>query len=103
MSNLSDFLSENNIKPEALVTLSHALEQFSPDERSQMAKRSEARRNKKTYAELSLEKVKSRGRGISSGTLHRAMEGQPVPRLVRQKILRAVNASLLSQKKSEVD
>lgn len=103
MSNLSDFLKDNNMTPEAIVTTSHAVEKLSPDQRTLLVARTNARRAKKTYAELSLEKPKSRGRGVSAGNVARAMAGQKVPRLVRHKILRAVNATLLSQKKSEID
>jgi hypothetical protein len=103
MSNLSDFLNERKIAPEKLVEISQSLEKLSIEERELMTKREAARRNKKTYAELSLEKPKSRGRGITMGTLQRALDGQPVARLTRHKITRAVNAALASAKQEPID
>lgn len=103
MSNLSDFLTANNITPEQLVSTSQALEKLSPEEREKMVARTNARRTKKAYAELNIEKPAARGRGITLGTVQRAIAGQPVPRLVRHKIVRAVNAHLTSAKKDNVD
>jgi hypothetical protein len=103
MSMLSDFLSTHGIKPEDLITASAALETLDVDGRALQVKRAAARRDKKPYAELKLEKAKGLGRGLSVGTLQRALDGQPVPRLVRHKITRAVNARLASLKKDAVD
>lgn len=103
MSNLSDFLNEQGIKPEALVDVSRDLERLSPEERTTMVSREMARREKKPYAELNLAKPAGRRRGLTMGSLHRAMQGQPVPRLVRHKVVRAVNAMLASAKKDAVD
>jgi hypothetical protein len=103
MSQLSEFLSEHKISAEALIKASHAIETPSVEDRALMAARSNARRTKKPYAELSLGKPKSRGRGVTLDVLNRAMAGQPVPRLVRSKILRAVNDRLVNSKKQPVD
>ena len=103
MSNLSDFLNEQGIKPESLVDVSQDLERLSPEERTTMVSRGQARKDKKAYAELNLAKPAGRGRGLTMGSLHRAMLGQPVPRLVRHKVVRAVNAVLASAKKDAVD
>ncbi|MFO0723636.1 MAG: hypothetical protein U1E65_07650 [Myxococcota bacterium] len=103
MSQLSDFLSENKISPEAVIKASAALETVSVEERTLNTARANARRLKKTYAELNLGKAKARGRGVTLDVLNRAMAGQPVPRLVRSKIVRAVNDRLVSAKKQPVD
>lgn len=100
---LSDFLKEHRISLEALVAASRAIEGWSPEERTLMAARIRARREKKTYAELSLAKPKARGRGVTPAVIQRALAGEPVTRLVRQKIVRAVNAQLASAKKDQVD
>ena len=103
MSNLSEFLEENDITPESVVARSQALENRSIDERELGVKRAAARRDKKTYEELSLEKPTSLGRGVSLRTLREALEGQKIPRLGRRKITRAVNAILTSKSKDEID
>lgn len=103
MSNLSEFLQENEIEPEAIVARSQALEARTSDERDLGVKRAAARRAKKRYEELSLEKPASLGRGVSLRTLNDALEGRKIPRLGRRKITRAVNAILVSNSKDEVD
>jgi len=103
MSQLSDFLKEHQITDEALISASRALEKLSPDERDVRTKRKNARTAKKAYAELNLEKTKARGRGLTQDTLGRALAGQALPRLARQKIVRAVNTLLTSKKKDAID
>lgn len=103
MSMLSDFLKENQLTSEQLLTASKALETLKPEDRAGMVKRAGARRDKKTYAELQLAKPPALGRGFSGDVLARAIEGKPVPRLVRRKITRAVNQLLASAKKEAVD
>lgn len=103
MSQLSDFLNEHKITEEALIGASRALEKLSPEERDTRTKRKNARAAKKAYGELNLEKTKARGRGLTKDTLARALAGQPLPRLARQKIVRAVNTLLTSAKKDAID
>lgn len=103
MSNLSDFLKENGIAPEAVVQRSAALEKASFEDRAALTKREDARRNKKSYAEVEAAKPGTLGRGVSMRTLGEAMSGQPVPRTGRKKITRAVGSLLQSQKKDAVD
>ncbi len=103
MSNLSDFLQENEIEPEAVVDRSKVLETRDAAEREKSVKRAAARRAKKSYEELSIEKPQGLGRGVSMRTLRDALEGNKVPRLGRKKITRAVNSLLASQSKDEID
>ena len=103
MSNLSDFLQENGIEPDALIARSKALETRGIADREAGVKRASARRAKKTYEELSLDKPAGLGRGVSLRTLREALEGRKIPRLGRRKITRAVNAILVSKSKDEVD
>lgn len=103
MSNLSDFLEENEITPEAVVARSKSLESRSSDERELGVKREAARRAKKAYQELSLDKPQSLGRGVSMRTISDALEGRKIPRLGRKKITRAVNAILTAKGNDEVD
>jgi hypothetical protein len=100
---LSDFLKEHGIKPEDLVARSKHIESTHIADRELMTKRRAARRDKKTYAELNLAKPQALGRSLTPTALKRAMEGAPQPRLVRKKILRAVNAALSSKKAEQVD
>jgi hypothetical protein len=103
MSILSDFLKEQGIKPEDLVARSKHIETQHIADRDLSAKRRMARANKKTYAELSLDKPKALGRPLTITALNKAMGGTPQPRLVRKKILRAVNSALVSKKAEAVD
>lgn len=103
MSNLSEFLEENDIAPESVVARSQSLESRDTASRVLGVKRADARRAKKTYEELSLEKPAALGRGVSLRTLREAIEGRKIPRLGRRKITRAVNALLTAKSKDEVD
>jgi hypothetical protein len=100
---LGDFLNENGIKPEDVVTQSRGMEALGVADRAIDAQRRIARANKKTYAELNLEKPKMLGRGVSAMAVKRAIEGSEMSRLVRKKIARAVNAVLQSKKKEPVE
>lgn len=103
MTMLSDFLKENAISPEDLAARSSVLETHHVTEFKLKAKRNQARSQKKTYAELNIEKPKSLGRGVSAGAIKRAMNGAQIPRLVRKKITRAVNQILASKKAEPAD
>ena len=103
MSNLSDFLEENEISPQTLVARSNSLESRGNEDRQLDVKRASARRAKKTYQELSLDKPAPLGRGVSLRTVTDALEGRKIPRLGRKKITRAVNAILTSKGNDEVD
>lgn len=103
MSNLSDFLNENNISAEQLVERSDALEHLSHADREKKVAREAARIAKKSYSDAGVEKPAGLGRGVSQRSLRDALAGTPVPRVARKKITRAVNSILVSQKKSEVE
>lgn len=104
MSSLSDFIKESGLSAEAIVKASTAIEQQSIQDREHLVVRETARRSKKSYAEsgAAAEKPKGLGRGISEGTLGRALNGAPTSRVVRKKILRAVNDRLANSKKEPV-
>ena len=103
MSQFSDFLQENGIKAEDVVATSAAIEKLTVADRDLLVKRRDARREKKSYAELELGKPSRSGRGVSPDTTRRATDGSPIPRTARKKLLRAVNARLASAKKDAVD
>ncbi len=100
---LSDFLNENGVKPEDLAARSKALETLDSGDRVLRNKRTAARRLKKTYEESDAKKPGSLGRGVTLRVINFALEGQPITRLNRKKIARAVNSLLKSSKKEEID
>lgn len=103
MTKLADFLKENGITTEELVKRSKALESHHIADRALMVKRQNARKDKKPYGELSLDKPKGLGRPIGPDALKKVLDGAPVPRLVRKKVVRAVNSALATAKKEAVD
>lgn len=105
MTMLSDFLNAHGLKVEQVVVQSAAMEHRHIADRDLSAKRRMARaaKEKKPYSELNLEKPKALGRGLSKESVQRAVEGTPLPRLLRKKIARAVNALLVQQKKEPAD
>lgn len=102
MSNLTDFLSSNDIAPEAVVAQSQAMERLSDEDRAKNVVRASARREKKSYDDANAPKVARLGRGVTSRTLGSALAGAPVSRVARKKITRAVNAILTTKKKDTV-
>lgn len=103
MSNLTDFLNENDIKPEAVVAQSDAMESYSTEDRAKNVVRAGARRSKKSYEDASAPKVGKYGRGVTMRTVKEALSGAPVSRIGRKKITRAVNAILTTKKKDPVE
>lgn len=103
MSILSDFMNENQITAEQVVDRSKAIETLSNADRLKRVARETARRDKKSYADAGVEKPAALGRGVSMRTMKIAIEGQPVTRTNRKKIVRAVSSLLLSQKKDAVE
>jgi len=89
MGSFAQFIEKSGIKAESLVRVSARLEHGAEaDARARIA-RAAARREKKSYAELSLAKPAS-GRGVSALQIAHAMKDLPLPRRARQKLLRAV-------------
>ena len=105
MSNFSEFTQQNEITAAAIVAASKGLEDFTSADRELMSKRHIARRakDKKSYEELNIGKAAHSGRGVSLNTVNRALAGAKLSRLTRGKLLRAVNALLVHQKKDAVD
>ena len=103
MSQLSDFLSENEFSPEQIITQSRVVESKTTEIRAAYAKRARARRVKKKYDEFEAPKPATLGRGLTPKTLNMALEGKSVSRIARQKITRAVNSLLRKAAKDEVE
>lgn len=103
MSIFSDFLQENEITAEQVVARSKAIETLSMADRDKRVARETARREKKSYEDAKAEKPAALGRGVSLRTVKIALEGQPVTRTNRKKLVRAVGSLLQSQKKEPVE
>lgn len=103
MSMFSDFLTEHGFSTEAVVLASHKVETHSPEARATLVQRAAARRDKKKYEELSLNKPGTLGRGVTDDVAKRALAGSALPRLARRKLVRAVNELLASAKKDPVE
>lgn len=103
MSNLADFLKENDITAEQVVDRSKALEKLSQADRERRVARETARRNKKSYDDAGADKPEALGRGVSIRTVKIALDGNPITRSNRKKIVRAVGSLLQSQKKEPVE
>lgn len=97
MSQLSDFLSENNLTPEGVLAESRAAERIDQGDRAKYNARADARREKKSYEETKAEKPSSLRRGVSKRTLQLALDGQPITRVNRKKIARAVEKLLKNE------
>ena len=91
MSQLSDFLNEHSLTPEAIVAESKVAESLSSVDRVKYVKRADARREKKSYDEAGVEKPTGLRRGVSLRTLKLALDGQAITRVNRKKIARAVS------------
>jgi len=103
MSIFSDFLQENDLTAEQVVERSKALETLDMADRDKKVARATARRNKRSYADAGADKPNALGRGVSMRTVKLAVDGQPVTRTSRKKIVRAVSSLLQSQKKDAVE
>ena len=103
MSNLSDLLNEHGLEAEALAAQSAAIEVLSNEDRARHGKRAAARRAKKSYEDAEAPKPERFRRGVSVRILKQAVDGVPVPRMSRKKILRAMNSLLAAQKKDAVE
>ncbi|MGF1511130.1 MAG: hypothetical protein ACFB9M_16675 [Myxococcota bacterium] len=103
MSRFGDFLEEHGIDLQQVVRESAALEHRTSEDRELMVKRASARRAKKGYADADAPKPKGLGRGVSVRTVRDAMDGRPVSRLCRKKLVRALNVILGHQSKDPTD
>jgi len=102
MTTLQDFLNEHGVEPQQIAAQSAAIEAKGAEEQARLHARHTARREKKAYADVGAEKPQRLGRGISPRIVKAAVDGQPVTRKNRQKIVRALE-SMLGPKGVEVD
>jgi hypothetical protein len=103
MSTFSDFMQEKGVDPAQLVQQSRALESFRPEDRELRLARAKARRTKKSYEEAGAPKPERYGRGLSLRTVENALEGRPVSRINRKKIVRALEATLAQKDPGSID
>lgn len=93
----SDFLSAHNLTAEQVVSESKAAEKLSTADRAGYVKRSDARRNKKPYGEVEATKPAGLRRGVAMRSVKMAIDGQPITRINRKKITRAVERLLKNE------
>lgn len=103
MSIFSDFLSENDLTAEQVSDRSKAIETLSQADRDKRVLRETARREKKSYEDAGAEKPVALGHGVSPRIVKLAVDGQPITRTSRKKVVRAVNSLLQSQKKDAIE
>lgn len=107
MGTLKTFLDAKSITPKQVATTSHRIETWDHESRVLLVKRAAKRRDKEQvkakYAELNIGKPAQLGRGVSENQVTAAMGDLPVPRKVRSKIVRAVNAILVKKGQPAAD
>ncbi|MBL9037787.1 MAG: hypothetical protein JNG84_04655 [Archangium sp.] len=107
MGTLKIFLDGKSITPKHIVSTSQRIEGLVLAERAILVKRVAKRKDKeqatKKYDELNLTKPKGLGRGVSAAQLDAALGDKAVPKKVRTKIHRAVNAILTKKGQPAAD
>ncbi|MBS1151455.1 MAG: hypothetical protein H6Q89_3153 [Myxococcaceae bacterium] len=104
MGTLKTFIDSKGITPKAISLASRRVEAGGNEARSAQSARSKKRRLKmdKPYAELAMAKPKS-DRALSESQVTGAVNDKPLPKKVRAKVLRAINALLATKKQPAVD
>ena len=107
MGTLKTFLDSKSITPAQVVTTSKRIESLDLAGRTLLVKRVAKRKNQelatKKYDEVNLAKPAALGRGVSEGQLTAALGDKAVPKKVRTKIHRAVNAILTKKSQPAAD
>lgn len=104
MSTFKAFIEGKGITAKAISVASRRVEASGNEQRTMLAARAKKRRTQadKKYAELNLAKPAS-GRGVSVHQVEAAIAGKPLPRKIKSKLWRAVNAVLITKKQPKVD
>ena len=104
MGTLKTFIDSKGITPKAISVASRRVEAGGNEARSAQSARTKKRRLKmdKPYAELNMAKPKS-DRALSENQVTGALNDKPLPKKVRAKVLRAINALLTTKKQAAVD
>lgn len=104
MGTLKTFIDSKGLTDKAILLASRRVEAGGNEARAQKHARVKKRRLKmeKSYAELNMAKPKS-DRALSAGQVAGALADKPMPKKVRAKFLRAVNAALATKKQPAVD
>jgi hypothetical protein len=100
MSKLSDYLKKYKIDARRLLPASKQLERMRPEDRIVRLARDQAKAGNEKAKEMAAKPRRS-GRPLSAPLLHRALEGKPIPRRARGRVVRAVNAVLAHKTKTE--
>ncbi len=104
MGTLKTFIDSKGITSKAIAVASRRVEAGGNEARSAQSARTKKRRltKEKSYTELNLAKPKS-DRALSQSQVDGAVNDKPLPKKVRAKVLRAVNAVLATKKQPAVD
>ncbi len=104
MGTLKTFIDSKGLTPKAISLASRRVEAGGNEARSVQSARSKKRRLKmdKPYAELNMPKPKS-DRALSESQVAGAISDKPLPKKVRAKVLRAINALLATKKEPAVE
>jgi len=106
MGTLKTFIDSKGITEKHVLAASNRVEHGGQEGRSMLYARTKKRRTKdlaeKKYAELNLAKPKS-DRALSESQVTSALNDKPLPKKVRAKVLRAINALLATKKQAAVD
>ena len=104
MGTLKTFIDSKGITPKAIFVASRRIEAGGNEARWVQSNRTKKRRLKmeKSYAELGFNKPKS-DRPLSDAQIASAVSDKPLPKKVRAKVLRAINALLVSKKQTAVE
>lgn len=104
MGTLKTFIDSKGLTDKLILVASRRVEAGGNEARSQKHARVKKRRLKmeKSYTELNLAKPKT-DRPLSPGQVAGALADKPLPKKVRAKVLRAINAALATKKQPAVD
>jgi hypothetical protein len=101
MSKLSDYLQKNKIDARRVAAASQDIEQLRPEDRAVALARAEAKAGGSDAVKELAAKTRRAGRKLSRPELDRALNGQPLTRRGRARLVRAVNAVLKHKSKGE--
>ncbi len=104
MGTLKTYIDSKGITSKAIAIASRRVEAGGNEARSAQSARTKKRRltKEKTYAELNLAKPKS-DRALSQSQVDGALNDKPLPKKVRAKVLRAINAVLATKKETAIE
>jgi hypothetical protein len=102
MSKLNDFLTQNKIHLNRILTVSKKLERRRPEDKELARKKKLMKEGKLEKDEAILAKKPRSGRPVTKAALTKALAGKPINGPTKTRIVRAINALLAQRKQPEV-